>query len=444
MGRKPITGTKSPSGQRKPASADGAAKFGKRKRLESNTGDPHPESQMIPDVTVVGIGASAGGLEALQQLFKPLPADCALSFVVIQHLSPNYKSAMDQLLSRTTSLPVVQIKNNLTIEPGRIYLSPPEKFVSIAGDKFRLASSKAPGRRSFLPIDHFLNALAVEKREKAVCIILSGSASDGTQGLKAVKAAGGLTFVQSPDNSKYASMPESAIATQMVDFILPAADIAEKLIAVLKHPYICPVEAAPTEEKDLGFNLKQIFSIIQSKTGHDFSNYKPSTISRRIARRLAVHQLNTFSDYVRVMAKDPSEPGRLVKDMLIGVTSFFRDAKAFETLQEKVLVPLVQSRQPGDGIRVWVAGCSSGEEAYSIAILLAEVMERLSIPLTCCRYSPATSKPMRSIPPAWGRIRKTSQRMSPHSACPVASPVARAIIASRKRSGTASSSRSIT
>ena len=289
---------------------------------------------------------------------------------------------MDRLLSRATALPVIQIKNNLKIEPGRIYLNPPEKFVSISKGKFRLTSSKSTGRKSFLPIDHFFNVLATEKREKAVCIILSGSASDGTQGLKSVKAAGGLTFVQSPDDAKYTSMPDSAIATQMVDFILPAAEIAEKLIAVLKHPYIGHINTSPAHEKDLDYNLNQIFSIIQSKTGHDFSSYKSNTVSRRIARRVAVHQLNAFSDYVTVMAKDPAEPGRLVKDMLIGVTSFFRDGKAFETLQEKAMVPLAQSRQPGDSVRVWVAGCSSGEEAYSIAILLAEVMERLSIPLT--------------------------------------------------------------
>ena len=383
MARNTNSEKKKQLGKRKPApSTRGAANPGQKKTPDTGISDPQGAETSYTDIPVVGVGASAGGLEALQQLFKPLPADCGLSFVVIQHLSPNYKSAMDQLLSRATALPIIQIKNNLKVEPGRIYLSPPEKFVSMATGKFRLTPSKASGRRSFLPIDHFFNVLSTEKQEKAVCIILSGSASDGTQGLKAVKAAGGLTFVQSPEDASYASMPESAIATQMVDFILPATEIAEKLIAVLKHPYISHIDTTPTHEKDLDFNLKQIFSIVQSKTGHDFSSYKATTLSRRSARRMAVHQLNAFSDYVKVMANDPAEPSRLVKDMLIGVTRFFRDGKSFETLQEKVLVPLVQSRQPGDNIRVWVAGCSSGEEAYSIAILLAEVLERLCIPLT--------------------------------------------------------------
>ena len=372
---------RSPPGKRKPAAKGKAARPCRNKKADGVSCDPHPTGAHDTAFVVVGVGASAGGLEALQQLFKPLAADCGVSFVVIQHLSPNYKSAMDQLLSRATALPIVQIKNNLKIEPGRIYLSLPEKFVSMAKGKFRLTPSFSQGARTSLPIDHFFDSLATANREKAVCIILSGSASDGTQGLKAVKAVGGLTFVQSPDDAAYASMPDSAIATQMVDFILPAAEIAPKLLAVLKHPCLRIIDATPTDEKDPAFDLDQIFSIIQSKTGHDFSSYKTTTLNRRIARRMAVHQLNVFSDYVKVMAKDPSEPGRLVKDILIGVTRFFRDGDAFDTLQEKVLTPLVQSRKPGERIRVWVAGCSSGEEAYSIAISLAEVMDRLGIPL---------------------------------------------------------------
>ncbi len=382
MAGKPTPDKRPPIGKRKPAAKGKEATPGKKKTPDSGTCGPIGAGPNPTEVPVVGIGASAGGLEALQQFFKHLPADCELSFVVIQHLSPNYKSTMDQLLSRATALPVLQIENNLKIEPGRIYLNPPEKFVSMAKGKFRLTPSTAPGKRSFFPIDHFFQALAAEKREKAICIILSGSASDGTQGLKSVKAAGGLTFVQSPDDATYASMPDSAIATQMVDFILPAAEIAPKLLAVLKHPCIRILDSNPTEKKDPTFNLDQIFSIIQSKTGHDFSSYKTTTLNRQIARRMAAHQLNAFSDYVKVMAKDPSEPGRLVTDLLIGVTRFFRDGDAFETLQEKVLTQLVQSRKPGESIRVWVAGCSSGEEAYSMMILLAEVMEWLGIPLT--------------------------------------------------------------
>jgi two-component system, chemotaxis family, CheB/CheR fusion protein len=383
MAGKTTAKKKLPAGKDKPAPSQGGVKT---KAVKKAGDDNRPKTrharQNAADMPVVGIGASAGGLEALQQLFKHMPADSQMAFVVIQHLSPHFKSAMDKLLAHDTTLPVTRITNNLKLEPGCIYLNPPDQFVSVAKGKLRLTPPRLLGRGVSLPIDHFFASLADARGEKAICIILSGSASDGTQGLKAVKAAGGLTFAQSPEDAKYPSMPESAIATRMVDFILPAKAIAETLAGVFKHPYLRQVDISPPDETDLDGNLKQIFALLQRKTGHDFSNYKTTTIRRRIARRMAVHQLRHIADYIKVMARDPSEPGRLLKDMLIGVTSFFRDQAAFEKLSEAVLIPLVQSKPTGDSIRVWVAGCSSGEEAYSIAILLTEVMERLNTRLT--------------------------------------------------------------
>jgi len=372
---------KSPATSTNQRSVRKATRAKTQKATNAKQGQPLSEETPHEDMPVVGIGASAGGLEALQQLFKHLPTDCRLAFVVIQHLSPRYKSAMGQLLSPTTSLSIVQIKHDLKIQTGCIYLNPPDKYVSLTNGRFRLTSDRSTDGVS-LPIDHFFHSLADAKGRKAIGVILSGSASDGTQGVRAIKAAGGLTIAQSPANAKYTSMPESAIATRMVDFILPAEAIGAKIDDIIKHPYLRLADALDVEEEAPVSELKRIFAILQGKTGHDFSNYKTTTIRRRIARRMAVHQLDRMSDYLKVIAKDPSEPSRLLKDTLIGVTSFFRDTEAFETLRDKVMVPLVKSRKNGDTIRVWVAGCSSGEEAYSVAILLAEAMESAKVLLT--------------------------------------------------------------
>lgn len=378
------TSKKRPSPQRRKAAATTkkAVPPGKKKSRQPAADLAQSKPCNGGDVPLVGVGASAGGLEALIDVFKSLPIGIHLSFAVIQHLSSRYKSAMDQLLARATDLPIIPIKNNLEIKPGCIYLAPPEKFVSISKGRFRIQPPRSIGGGVPLPIDHFLTALAEARQEKAIGVILSGSASDGTQGLKAIKVAGGLAVVQSPDDAMYASMPESAIATQMVDFILPANQIAEKLIAVVTHPPVSVIDTPSVAKPHRDRELMQIFSLIQSKTGHDFSGYKPSTIHRRMARRMAIHQLQTLSDYAKLVARDPAEAERFVKDMLISVTGFFRDSPAFATLQEKAIVPLVRSKGPGGRLRVWVAGCASGEEAYSVAILIAEAMAQQHIQLT--------------------------------------------------------------
>ena len=333
---------------------------------------------MAAKIPVVGIGASAGGLEALEALFSKMPANTGLAFVVIQHLSPHHKSAMGHLLGRSTELKVVELKQSIQVKPDCIYLNPPDKFVNLVDGRLEMSEPVSATSSIFLPIDHFFNTIAQDLQEKAICIVLSGTSSDGTMGLKAVKAAGGLTFAQSPGNAKYSGMPDSAIATRVVDFILPVDKIPQKLMEITSHAYIRRDAQFPAEEKNLDHSFNQVFSILHRKTRHDFSNYKINTVRRRVARRMAVHQVNNLSDYLMVLEKDPDEPQHLLKDMLIAVTSFFRDPEAFEILQEKAITTLVESKPLNDNIRVWVAGCSSGEEAYSIAILLAETMDRLN------------------------------------------------------------------
>jgi two-component system, chemotaxis family, CheB/CheR fusion protein len=329
-------------------------------------------------IPVVGIGASASGVEALQRFFGQLPAACKLSFVVVQHRLPRQKIALDRLLEPVTDLPIVRVTKNLVIEPGHIYLSPPGKFVSIADDRLRLSSPRAASCRMSLPIDHFFRSLAAARHDQAVGIVLSGPTCDGTQGVEAIKAAGGFTFAQPPTSDTLAVMPDSAMASRMIDFILPADEIADKLLSVLDHPYARAGDDAEPIVDERGPGLKRIFTLLHRKTGKDISDYKTMFVRLRIARRMAVHQVHQWSDYINILARDPAEPDRLLKDIFIGATGFFRDLEAFETLRDKVLIPLVLSRQSGGGIRMWVAGCAGGEEAYSLAILLAEAMERLN------------------------------------------------------------------
>ena len=351
---------------------------GGRKAAAGDAGGATQSRQPRTAVRVVGIGSSAGGPEALQQLLGKLPADCALSFVVVQHRGPDRKSLLDQMLARVTPLPIIRITNNLKVAPGRIYLSPPGKFVALAGDRLRLTAPRPADRRATLPVDYFFESLAAARGEMAIGVVLSGAGCDGARGVKAIKEAGGLTFAQSPVSASYASMPDSAIATRLIDFILPAEEIAARLTAVLQHPYLRDGNTTQATDDDFSNTVEQILVTLYSKTGQDVSGYKTTLIHRRIARRMAVHQMQHAPEYLRILHQDPREPDRLLQDMLTGVTGFFRDVDAFETLRDKVLIPLVLSRQAGDGLRIWVAGCSSGEEAYSVAIVLAEAMERLN------------------------------------------------------------------
>lgn len=323
---------------------------------------------------IVGLGASAGGLEALEAFFSHMPVDSGIGFVIIQHLSPRHKSIMSSLLSKSTKMPVVDISDGIRVEPNHIYLNPPNKDVVIINGVLQLLEPvKTEGIK--LPIDCFFRSMAEEMGEKAVCIILSGTATDGTQGLKAVKGEGGLAMVQEPQSAKYDGMPRSAIATGIVDFTLPVEKLPGQLVKYIKTPYIGPPKKVAVKDDQFGNYIQKIFVLIRSATGHDLSHYKQTTIRRRIERRMAIHQITKIADYVKYLQQTPPEVEILFKDMLIGVTNFFRDPDAFDILKNQVLPALLKNKPQDSVIRIWSVGCSTGEEAYSLAILFSEVME---------------------------------------------------------------------
>jgi two-component system CheB/CheR fusion protein len=330
-----------------------------------------PEPASCP---VVGVGASAGGLEALQGLFAHLPSSPGLAFVVVQHRAAGHASIMKPLIEMHTKLAVKDIEDGMKIEPDTIYLAPAEKNVSIRNDV--LHPTEAPrGAGLHLPIDSFFRALGRDTAERAICIVLSGTGSDGTLGLKEIKAAGGMAMVQKPDQAKYDSMPRSAIETGMVDFILPVEEMGEQLLQYLRHPYLEPRQAAELEEP-FENQLQKVLLVIRQRTGQDFSHYQHSTIRRRLATRLAVHHIENLDRYLELLRKSPTEAGLLARALLITVTSFFRDREAWEALTEHVIRPLVERTPSGVPLRAWVAGCATGEEAYTLALLFHEQMEK--------------------------------------------------------------------
>jgi two-component system CheB/CheR fusion protein len=326
---------------------------------------------------IVGLGASAGGLEALEGFFSNMPSDSNMAFVVIQHLSPGRKSIMDSLLARYTGMFIRQMEDGMKVEPNCIYLNQPAKDTSLMNGVLYLTEPRDT-HAARMPIDHFLRSLAQDQKEKAVCIVLSGTGSDGTLGLKEVKGEGGMTMAQEESQAKYDSMPRSAINTGLVDFILPVEKMSADLIRYVRHPYIEGEKRAVTPGQEYLNAVSKIFLLIRSSTGHDFSNYKQNTIRRRIERRMAVHQLDRITDYLRYLQENPAEVETLYKDMLIGVTNFFRDPDAFEVLSSKVVPSLLEGKKPDSTLRAWVTGCATGEEAYSIAMVIQENMDQLN------------------------------------------------------------------
>ena len=325
---------------------------------------------------IVGLGASAGGLEALEIFFTHMPPDKNIAFVIIQHLSPKHKSIMGTLLSKCTQMEVLDMADGMKIEPNRVYLNPPDKNVVIINGTLQLMEPVRTGGIN-LPIDCFFKSMSEDLGEKAICIILSGTATDGTLGMRAVKGEGGMAMVQDPASAKYDGMPRSAIATGLVDFILPAEKIPGALVKYISAPYISVPERVKVEDDPFANHIQKIFVLIRSSTGHDLSHYKQTTLRRRIERRMAVHQIHQISDYVKFLQQTPAEVDVLFQDMLIGVTSFFRDPEAFNILEEQVIPALLENRSPDTTIRIWTVGCSTGEEAYSLAILISEIMEKM-------------------------------------------------------------------
>ncbi len=330
---------------------------------------------------IVGIGASAGGLETLEAFFAKMPPETGMAFVIIQHLSPNFKSIMASLLAKHTRMTVNEIEDGMTLAPNCVYLNPPNKNVAVFNRTLHLMEPVRGGVLN-MPIDFFFRSLSEDQDERAIGIIVSGTASDGTLGIKAIKGEGGMVMAQDPDTAKYDGMPRSAIGTGLVDFILPVEMMPKTLIGYVKHPSLKSTGKIRISETTIQHQLQKVFALIRSTIGHDFSQYKQTTIQRRIERRLAVHQIDKLTDYIMFMQKNPLEIEALFKDLVIGVTSFFRDPQAYRVLEQEVLPGLLQGRKMDDPLRFWVVGCSTGEEAYSLAMIVSEAMERLKKFLT--------------------------------------------------------------
>jgi two-component system CheB/CheR fusion protein len=322
---------------------------------------------------IVGIGASAGGLAAFEAFFSGMPADRdpGMAFVLVQHLAPDHKSILTELVKRHTRMRVREVEDGMVVEPNCAYIIPPNRDMAFLGGALQLLEPSAP-RGLRLPIDFFFRSLAQDQHERAICIVLSGTGSDGTLGVRAIKGAGGMAMAQNPESTEYDGMPRSAIATRMVDFVLPPAEMPAQLISYVAHAFgKTAIPLSPPTPKSEGA-LKRVFILLRAQTGHDFSHYKQNTVIRCVERRMAISQIDRLDDYVRFLQQSPAEVESLFHDLLIGVTSFFRDPAAFEALRLHVIPQLVEGKPPGAAIRVWVPGCSTGEEAYSIAILLQE------------------------------------------------------------------------
>jgi two-component system, chemotaxis family, CheB/CheR fusion protein len=325
---------------------------------------------------IVGIGASAGGLSALQDLFSAMPAhvEPSMAFVVVQHLSPEHKSILAEFVQRHTHMPVCQVEDGMVIKPDCVYIIPPNRDLVIDSGTLRL--SEPSSRRGLrLPIDHFLRSLAEDRGMHAIGIILSGTGCDGSVGVRAVKGEGGMVMAQLPSSADYDGMPRSAIDTGLVDFVLEPSAMPAQLIAYATKA-LRKMESAVRVSNVSHDALTKVCALLLQHTGHDFSQYKHNTLVRRVERRMAIHQLEHWDDYVRFVEQSSGEVDSLFRDLLIGVTSFFRDPEAFEALQTQVLPLLLSDKLPGEPLRVWVCGCSTGEEAYSIAISIREYLER--------------------------------------------------------------------
>ncbi|MFA6186753.1 MAG: chemotaxis protein CheB [Phycisphaerae bacterium] len=323
---------------------------------------------------IVGIGASAGGLEAYQELLKNLSAKPGMAVVFIMHLAPEHKSMLTELLARSTKMPVREIKNGMSIEINNVYVIPPSANVSIAGKKLKLSKMKNAGLRR-MPVDWFFHSLAEEQGNRGIGVILSGTATDGTLGAEAIKTEGGIIFAQDEKSAKYDGMPQSAIAAGCVDFVLSPKRIAHELERIAKHPLISSGGLVKADKSiTAAKGLEGIFDILRSASGLDFTHYKTNTINRRISRRMVLLKLENLKSYIKFLRENKGEVENLYEDLLIKVTSFFRDPKVFHILKKRVMPAILKNKTKGQEVRIWIPGCSSGEEAYSIAISLIEAM----------------------------------------------------------------------
>ena len=323
---------------------------------------------------IVGIGASAGGLEAIEALFANMPSQTNLAFVIVQHLAHEHKSIMDSLLKKYTKMKILHIKDGMKIEKNQIYLNPPDKDIAVINRTFQLIVPAESHEKRF-SVDYFLRSLSEDQGKNAICIILSGLGSDGASGLKTIKSAGGMVMVQKRSQARYSAMPGSAIGTGVVDYVLNVEEIPEKLVNYIKHRYVIRHEQRLNKQPHYEDYILKILLFVRSVTGHDFSQYKQSTIKRRIERRIAINQLSNITDYYDLVRKRPEEVEKIYKDLLITLTSFFRDPAVFNVLKEDVIPSLFKQNHPLCPLRIWVPGCATGEEAYSIAMLFLEHMD---------------------------------------------------------------------
>jgi two-component system CheB/CheR fusion protein len=389
-GEKGNAGVAKKTGSRRPGEV---ARSGRAPRPEHRTAPPvtlgsaaailrpaaeeRVEGSSLP--LVVGVGASAGGLEAFTELLSHLPDDTGMAFVLIQHLDPRHESHLTELLFKASKMPVAEVKGDTRAEANHVYVIPPGSNLSISSGVLQTAPRPAGGRN--MPIDSFLRALAADRGSKALGVVLSGTATDGTLGLRAIQAAGGVTFAQEMRTAKFDNMPRSAIEAGVVDFVLPPAGIARQLTAMGRASQL-PIEPREAIEPSGDPELAKILRLVGSATGVDFTHYKHSTLARRIKRRMALRGFQEMEDYSRHLEQNREEASALCEDCFVTVTAFFREAAVFEELKKRVFPALVENRAPEDPIRIWVAGCSTGEEAYSIAICLMEFLDeaKLSVP----------------------------------------------------------------
>ena len=360
----------------RPTRKDTKARIRRKGVVVAPAAEPSPQVQAEArdEVTTVGVGASAGGLEAFSSLIRALPPDPGFGIVLVQHLAPQHESSLPALLSNHTSMPVIQVTEGMPVQANHLYVIPPNVQMGMSDGHFHLRP-RPDDRSQYTPIDSFLTSLAESAHRRAIGVILSGTASDGATGVREIKAAGGITFAQRPETAKYDSMPRAAIATGMVDMVLSPPEIAVKLLELVAHPYVSEfLPPTGTEFSVRDDQLRRIFELLRPASGIDFRHYKLPTIKRRLLRRMALRRLTDVQHYIRLLEETPAEVRSLYQDLLIHVTRFFREPDSFNALAQHVFPKLLDDRREDQPIRAWVSGCATGEEAYSLAISLLEYL----------------------------------------------------------------------
>ncbi|MGV8980503.1 chemotaxis protein CheB [Clostridium sp.] len=345
------------------------------KTSESNA----PKTDMAKaDFSIVGIGASAGGLEAISVFLCNVPENSGLAFIIVQHMEKNNKSILVNLLQSDTNMKVVQACESMSIQPNFVYVIPPNKNMSIKNNLIHLSNFTEPHNLR-LPIDFFFSSLAEDNKERSIGVILSGMGADGTEGLRKIKKNKGGVFIQDPSSAKFEDMPRSAIKANLADVISTVDTMPSKIVSYLERkPNMVMIDNVSADKLNSYFD--NIIALLRAHTGHDFSSYKRNTIQRRIERCMGIHQIDDITAYVKFLKDNPQELGLLFKEFLIGVTSFFREPLEWKLLEDKVIPALLAQRSPTDTVRVWISGCSTGEEAYSLAIVFKDVMDKLKSP----------------------------------------------------------------